>query len=86
MNGIPLLIQLLISTEYQPDVCTQQCVQSLSALRQFCQRPLPERLRERVEQAPDVPLLEFLIPWLTPFMENRWNEAVGTYAYVGGSD
>lgn len=52
-------------------------VGEVSFLQGFC---------EGVEQAPDVPGTEFLVPWLPPFSEHGWNQSVGTHANVRRPD
>lgn len=65
----------------QPDVIVEQAVESFRAAGEFCEVAL-QRFGERIEEAPDVPGLECLMTWLTPFMQHQRDVAVGTNADV----
>jgi len=55
----------------------------LSPLGEFSQASLLESLGEGIEQRPDGFLLEFLMPWLTPFMENGGDQPVAAHPHIG---
>ena len=61
-------------------------MQRLRLLRAVRQASLFERLCETVEQAPDAPLLECVMPGLSPFMQHSGDHAIGTHADISGSD
>ncbi len=51
-------------------------MECLGAFRKLLEVAL-QHFGERIEQAPDVPRLEFLMTWLTPFMQHQRNVPVG---------
>ena len=57
-------------------------MESLRPLREFTQRSFLQSLGERVEQAPDVAPLEFLMPWLPPFTENVRDHPVARHTHI----
>lgn len=64
----------------------EQAVQGFGALGEFGEIAVLQGFGERVEQAPHVAGFKGVMPWLTPFVENGWNEAVAADTYIGGAD
>ena len=64
----------------------QQRMQRLGPLGQLGQIALLERLRERVEQAPDVAGRELVVARIAPFVENGWDQAIGPHPNIRGAD
>ncbi len=64
----------------------QQPVKGFGAFGQFCEVAIFQRLRERIEERPDIPPLECIMAWLTPLMKDGWDEAVGAHSNIGGAD
>jgi len=54
----------------------EQAVESFRAAREFGEIAF-QRFGERIEEAPDVPWLELLMTWHTPFMQNQRDMAIG---------
>lgn len=61
----------------------QQSVERLRPLREFSQGPFFQSFGERVEQAPDVSGVEFIVLRFSPLMEDGGNEAIATHPHVG---
>lgn len=64
----------------------EQSMEGFRALRQFIQVPFLQGLGERVEQAPNVPLVKGIMPRFPPFMRDRRNEPVRAHAHVTGTN
>ncbi len=45
-----------------------------------------QRFGERIEEAPDVPWLELLMTWHTPFMQNQRDMAIGADPDIQGTN
>ena len=60
----------------------QEAVQSLRAFGKLGEVALLERLRERIEQTPDVSCLERFMVRFTPFVEHCGNAAVAAHPDV----
>jgi len=66
-----------LADSVQPHRHIQKPVERLSPPRQFVAVAVLQGFRETVEQTPDVAVLECLVLWLTPLMQDRRDEAVG---------
>lgn len=63
----------------------EQPVKGFGAAGQFMEVAL-ERFGERIEKAPDIPGLEVLMTWHTPFMQHQRDVTIGTNADIQGTD
>ena len=61
-------------------------MEGFGSLRQFVQVPFLQRLRERIEQAPDIPLVEGIMPRFPPFAQDRRNEPIAAHPHIAGTD
>jgi hypothetical protein len=64
----------------------EQPVQCLGSLGQFHQISLSQSGGERIEEAPDVSLLEFLMGRFSPFVQDIGDCSIGHYAHIGGAN
>jgi len=64
----------------------EQTMERLCPLRQFSQGRLLQRLRERIEQTPDVARFECLVLGLAPFAEDIGNVGVGAHTRIDATD
>ncbi len=61
-------------------------MQGFGAFGQFGEIAILQEFGERVEQALHVAFLEGVMPWLAPFVQDGWDEAVAADADIGGAD
>src|SRR6266571_3803977 len=70
----------LLATEdsslVETHVRIQEPVERFGFSWHFSQTAFLERFREGVEQRPDIPLLEFRMARLTPFLKHFWDQAI----------
>ena len=64
----------------------EQPVEGFGAFGEFCEIAVLQRLCERIEQAPDIAMLKGIMTRLTPFIEHRRDQTVGTHADIGRTD
>jgi hypothetical protein len=67
-------------------VSVQKAVESFGAFGQFGQVSVLQGLRERVEKAPDVTPLKYLMTRLSPFMKHFRDQPVGAHIHIGRTD
>ncbi len=64
----------------------EQAVKRFRALGQFSEAALLQCFCERIEQAPDIPILEGLMLRLAPFVKHERNESVAAHTDISRSD
>ena len=69
----------------EPDVVVEQAVESFRAAGEFGEVAL-QRFSERIEEAPDVPGLERLMTWHTPFMQHQRDLPIGADPDIQSTD
>jgi hypothetical protein len=64
----------------------EQPVKGFGAFRQLGEVAVLQRFGERVEQAPDVALLEGVVPRFAPFVKHGRDQSIGANADISGPD
>ncbi len=67
------------------DVVVEQAVESFRAAGEFGEVAF-QRFGERIEEAPDVPWLERLMTWHTPFMQHQRDLPIGADTDIQGTN
>jgi len=77
-------MESLFFSSVQPEahMNIQQTVQSNSPFRKLNQVPVLQAFSEGIEQGPNIPLIEGVMPGLSPLMKHRWNVPVAAHADV----